>query len=104
MTITATWEANSYDAVFDANGGKWADGETVKYDKDVEFDSAITAPAEDPTKEGYTFKTNSDGENIILESATAALGLTGIPFEAISESKATLSQRNPNIRIISEFK
>ncbi len=54
-TYTAVFAANKYDATFDAAGGKWADGETVKYDKDVEFDSAITAPAEDPTKEGYIF-------------------------------------------------
>lgn len=45
--------ANSYDATFDANGGAWADGETVKKVSTV-FETPITAP-EDPTLEGYNF-------------------------------------------------
>lgn len=53
MTITATWTANSYDAVFDADGGAWADGETAKT-VPTAFGSVIVAPA-DPTKTGYIF-------------------------------------------------
>ena len=44
---------NEYDAIFNADGGSWADGsdkQTVK----AKYDSQITAP-EDPTKEGYVF-------------------------------------------------
>lgn len=45
--------ANTYDAVFNANGGAWADGATEKKVA-TEFDTPITAP-EDPTLEGYDF-------------------------------------------------
>ena len=47
ITITATWEANSYDAVFMVDGEVYATVPTL-------FDSDIVAPAE-PTKTGYTF-------------------------------------------------
>lgn len=45
--------ANSYDAIFDANGGAWADGATEKAVSTV-YDTPITAP-EEPTLEGYDF-------------------------------------------------
>ncbi len=53
-TYTAEFTANSYDAIFNAAGGKFADDSLTKTVKDVEFDTAITAPA-DPTREGYQF-------------------------------------------------
>ena len=53
LTFTATWTANTYDAVFDANGGKWADG-AVEKTVPTAFDSQITAP-EAPVKQGYIF-------------------------------------------------
>ena len=53
LTFTATWTANTYDAVFDANGGKWADG-TAKKTVPTAFDSQIAAP-EAPVKQGYIF-------------------------------------------------
>lgn len=53
MTFTATWAVNSYNAVFDATSGSWADGSTKKTVV-TEFDAEITAP-EDPVKPGYIF-------------------------------------------------
>ena len=53
LTFTAMFEANSYDAVFDANGGAWSDGATEKTIS-VKFDDVITAP-EVPEKQGYIF-------------------------------------------------
>ena len=53
-TYVAQFEALTYVAEFNANGGAWADGDAVKY-VDVVFDTAITAPAEEPTRAGYIF-------------------------------------------------
>ncbi len=53
LTITATWEANVYDAVFDANGGTFSDGKDTAT-VPTAYDSDIVAPA-DPTKTGYEF-------------------------------------------------
>jgi len=54
VVYTALYTANTYDAIFDADGGKWTDGETSKAVATV-FDTAIIAPTEDPTREGYVF-------------------------------------------------
>lgn len=53
VTITAEFDANSYDAVFNANGGKWSDGSTSKTVA-TNFDSEIVAPI-NPTRRGYDF-------------------------------------------------
>lgn len=53
LTFTATWSVNSYDAVFDANGGKWADGAKTKT-VPTDFNAEIKAP-EAPEKQGYIF-------------------------------------------------
>lgn len=52
--LTATWTPNTYDAVFDADGGEWDDGSTEQKQPTV-FDTPITEPATDPTKDGYEF-------------------------------------------------
>ena len=53
-TYTAQWTALEYNAIFDANGGAWADGaKTVT--KVTVFDTEIELPAEEPTREGYIF-------------------------------------------------
>ena len=54
MTITATWEANSYKATFLADGGVFEETGNATYEKNFAFDSNIVAP-KDPTKTGYTF-------------------------------------------------
>ena len=54
-TYTATWTANPYTVIFDANQGVYADGATTS--KEVDYDSAITSDGiTAPTREGYTFK------------------------------------------------
>lgn len=63
LTFIASWTPNYYDAVFNANGGKWANGLSEKTVSTV-FDSAIEAP-ETPNKQGYIFSGWSlNGENI----------------------------------------
>lgn len=54
VTYTAQFKANTYDAIFDANGGAFADGKT-SVTVPTEFDTAIVAPTEEPTRYGYTF-------------------------------------------------
>lgn len=54
VTYTAQFKANTYDAIFDANGGAFADGKTSVTVPTV-FDTAIVAPTEEPTRYGYTF-------------------------------------------------
>lgn len=46
ITVTAQYTINKYKVTFDVDG--------VKTESEVEYDAAITKPA-DPTKEGYTF-------------------------------------------------
>lgn len=53
LNFAAVWIANSYEAVFDANGGKWANGDAVKT-VSAAYDSQISAP-ENPLKAGYSF-------------------------------------------------
>ena len=54
LNLKATWSANTHVAIFNANGGAFSDGETVKSES-IAYGDAITAPA-DPTREGYTFE------------------------------------------------
>ena len=53
LSFVATWVKNFYNAIFDANGGKFADGEAVK-SVSTEFEAAVATPTE-PTKDGATF-------------------------------------------------
>ncbi len=53
LIFTAIWTANSYDAVFDANGGEWSDG-TTKTVVPTKYNEKIVAP-ENPAKQGYVF-------------------------------------------------
>ncbi len=54
ITLKATWNPDTFDAIFDADGGEWEDGDTEKKQPTV-FDTAITEPEEDPSKDGYEF-------------------------------------------------
>lgn len=63
LTFNAQWTANSYNASFDANGGKWADGSDKK-DVATNYESEIIAP-EAPEKLGYLFSGwSADGETV----------------------------------------
>lgn len=53
LEFAATWSVNSYNAVFDANGGAWSDGSASKTFA-VEYGKKITAP-DVPAKQGYVF-------------------------------------------------
>lgn len=53
LEFSAVFTPNSYDAVFDANGGAWSDGAEEKA-VTTAFDSEIIAP-ENPEKQGYVF-------------------------------------------------
>lgn len=53
LIFKAKWSVNSYNAVFDANGGEFADGSTVKT-LPVEYNTEIYAPRT-PEKLGYEF-------------------------------------------------
>ncbi|MBQ2842149.1 MAG: InlB B-repeat-containing protein [Clostridia bacterium] len=53
LTYTAVYTVNSYDAIFDANGGKWAD-DAVSKTVTAEYGAQIVAP-EDPARTGYVF-------------------------------------------------
>ncbi len=53
LEFTAVFTPNTYNAVFDANGGAWADGaEAITVS--TEFDTEIIAP-KNPSKQGYVF-------------------------------------------------
>lgn len=82
ITINAVWSANSYDAVFDANGGKWSDGAAQKT-VSTEFDSEITSP-EAPVMQGYVFagwSETADGEAV--DSLGKMESVNGKSFYAI---------------------
>ena len=53
LEFTAEWTPNSYDAVFNANGGEWSDEATQKT-VSASYDAQIIAP-EAPAKQGYVF-------------------------------------------------
>lgn len=53
LEFTAEWTPDSYNAVFEANGGEWSEGKTVMT-VPTDFDSQIAAPAA-PEKQGYVF-------------------------------------------------
>ncbi len=53
--ITVYFKLNSYDVVFDANGGKFDDG-SDKITQNVTHGQAATTPTDEPEKDGYNFK------------------------------------------------
>ncbi len=54
ITLKADKDSNIHDAVFDANGGKWADTSAVKNVPTL-YGEEIVAPEADPEKTGYDF-------------------------------------------------
>lgn len=64
VTYTAKYEPKTYNAVFDANNGSWADG-TSKNVPTV-FDTAIVEPETDPTRPNFTFLGwSTDGKTVL---------------------------------------
>ncbi len=66
VTFTAEWTVNSYETLFDANGGKWSDGYSSKTVSTL-YNESIEIPPK-PAKEGYDFAGWND---IIPESMPA---------------------------------
>ena len=69
LTYIAVWKIKSYTVTWDANGGQFANSETI-IEQTYEYGATITKPA-DPTRTGYTFKgwapnvpTNMSTENL----------------------------------------
>ncbi len=52
VTIFAEFKAETYNAIFDANGGAWLNGDTERTFA-VDYGTDIVAPFEDPVFEGY---------------------------------------------------
>ncbi|MBQ2848502.1 MAG: InlB B-repeat-containing protein [Clostridia bacterium] len=72
ITITAKWDVNPYDAIFDAGEGVFESTGVATETVPVDYDTAITAPDEEPTKTGYTFAGWEDEDgNIISAGANA---------------------------------
>lgn len=69
-TLYAKWEIKKYTVTFDGNDGKWDSDETQTVQTDVLAGYKVTAPATNPTREGYTFKgwtsTKDDAETLIV--------------------------------------
>ena len=55
--LYADWSVNEHSITFNANGGAWTDGETVKVAEPVDFATSTDAykPKEAPTFDGYVF-------------------------------------------------
>ena len=84
MTITAQWTVNSYDATFNAGEGKFADGSATATTEDVVFGEEITAPAENPAREGYDFLGwSTDGETVL--TPVGIMDAEGKEFTAVWE-------------------
>ena len=54
LSYSAVWQIKSYTVTWDADGGQFANGETV-IEQTYEYGATITKPT-DPTRTGYTFK------------------------------------------------
>ncbi len=75
MTLYAHWTINAYTVTWDANDGTWAEG--YSNTATVKFGDPITAPTEQPTREGYTF----DGWEGLTDGAT--MGAADVTCKAI---------------------
>lgn len=87
---------NTYDVIFDANGGKFADG-TVKKTVPTKFDDRIAIPAA-PTYEGYEFTGWSPDVSAFLNTAaTVTYTATWTPktYDAKFYSEGTLHDTIP---------
>ncbi len=81
-TYTAVYEAKTYDAVFNANGGSWSG--TASKDVPTKFDAAIVKPDTNPDRPNFTFKGwSTDGKTVIDNLGT--MKTEGITFLAVWE-------------------
>ena len=100
IEYTATYQVNWYDATFNANGGKFADGSATKT-VSTAFGTGVN-PQEIPTKEGYALEGWAyEGTTDIVVSPDAAttvnMVVDGLKFDAVWKvQKYSLSYRNYN--------
>lgn len=83
VTLVATWDIVKYDAVFNAGDGKFSDGKN-EATVPVDYNTAITTPAEMPEREGYAFggwATKADPETPVTDYGT--MDENGAEFVAI---------------------
>ena len=83
VTLVATWDIVKYDAVFNAGDGKFSDGKN-EATVPVDYNTAITAPAEMPALKGYEFggwATKADPETPVTDYGT--MDENGAEFVAI---------------------
>lgn len=80
VTYTAKYEPKTYNAVFDANNGSWADG-TSKNVPTV-FDTAIVKPETDPIRPNFAFLGWSTDGKTVLETL-GNMTTEGITFLAV---------------------
>lgn len=87
LTLTAKWQANTYNAVFDANGGVFSDGSTQKV-VEADFGAEIIAP-ENPTRENYIFvgwepavgTMDAEGKSFVANWEYSVYKLTYLDFD-----------------------
>ena len=92
-TYTAQFAAITYTATFDAAGGAWADGDVVKTVETV-FDTAIIAPTEAPTRQGYIFAGwDKEVGNMVTE---------GITFTAVWTNDLSVCRIQNVVRVTTE--
>ena len=106
ITVYARW-SGTYDVIFNANGGSYADGTSVK-SITAESNEDVTAP-EVPTKEGYTFsgwftdeKCTNAFEGKVYANTTLYARWQGVPrVEKITPAdKAENVDLKPQINIV----
>ncbi len=80
LTLTATFKPIAYDAIFDANGGVFADG-SADMTVSVDYDAKIPAPVA-PEKQGYLFAGWSYNGVIFGENLGTMRDVNGMIFKA----------------------
>ena len=100
LEYTATYEVNYYDAIFNANGGQFADGNATKT-VSTAYGAGVN-PQEIPTKEGHALAGWAyEGTTDVVVSpdgtTTVNMIVDGLKFDAVwTVQKYSLSYRNYN--------
>ena len=97
VTYTAQYTANTYDAIFDANRGAWADGDVTKAVPTV-FDTAIDTTtvgltkddAAAPTRDGYIF---NGWEPVVGNMTAEGMTFTAVWVQDLNATRVTNVER-----------
>ena len=99
VTLKAVYENNSYNAIYDANGGKFADNTSIKIFS-VEYGAEIPAPV-NPTRENYEFKgwspvvTTMPAESVTFTAQWEAVGPVDYTITVYAVNPATGDYLDP---------